>query len=151
MQGCLAGALGEFPADFKEPGPELLWFPASGFRIFEPDRLGPGHDLGGHHDDMAPQLVGGEGREGQVRETAVFCVANPDFTACKSRWLTSRSASWPCSWFDAIAVYRCPSMSVISIWAPTCGISLRTMTGIPAGHEESRKSGPGLGLDCARQ
>ena len=71
---------GDFPADFKQPGPEFLWFPAPGLRAGERDHLGPGHDLGGEHDQMAPEFVAGEGLQGQVRQSGVFGIADPVFT-----------------------------------------------------------------------
>lgn len=49
-----AGLFGEFPADFKEPGPELLGFPPADLGVNEADHLCPGDDFSGDHDHMAP-------------------------------------------------------------------------------------------------
>jgi len=51
----------------------------------------------------------------------------------RRRWRSSRAASWPRFALVAKAVNRCPSTSVNRSCAPGWGLSLRTMTRIPAG------------------
>lgn len=43
-----------FAANFKQPGTELLGFPAPGLLASKRDHLRPGHDLSGEHDHVAP-------------------------------------------------------------------------------------------------
>ncbi len=80
MQGGLAGVGGDLPADFKEPDPELLRFPTPGLLVGESNHLGPGHDLSGEHDHMAPELVASEGFQRKVRQSGVLGITDTVLT-----------------------------------------------------------------------
>jgi hypothetical protein len=71
-----AAAPGPPPRGRREPGPQFLRLPPAGGAV-EGEQLGPGEQVGGQGDELAPQLVLGEAAEREVAQAGVLGAADP--------------------------------------------------------------------------
>ena len=71
-----AAAADNPPRAAEDPQAEPLWFPAAG-RAGEGEHLGPGQQLAGQGDDLAPDLVLVVSVQRQVSQPSVLGVADP--------------------------------------------------------------------------
>ena len=75
-----AGAAGEASGDGEQAEPEPSGFPAAG-GPGEGEHLGPGQELAGQGDDLAPQLGPERALQGQVAQPGVLGAADPVLAA----------------------------------------------------------------------
>ena len=106
-QDGAAGVAGDDSGDAYQPQADRPGLPGAGGGGGQGEQLGEGQQVTGQGHDQASDTVLRETLQGEVVEPGVFCAADAvPWQRARSRWRTSRSASWPTFVLVAKAVGR---------------------------------------------
>ena len=106
-QDGAAGVAGDDGGDGHQPQPDRAGLPGAGGGVGQGEQLGEGQQVAGQGHDQAPDTVLSEPLQGEAVKSGVFRAADAiPWQRARSRWRTSRSASWPTFVLVAKAVSR---------------------------------------------
>ena len=106
-QDGAAGMAGDDGGGGHQPQPDRAGLPGAGGGVGQGEQLGEGQQVTGQGHDQAPDTVLSEPLQGEAVKSGVFRAADAvPWQRARSRWRTSRSASWPTFVLVAKAVSR---------------------------------------------
>ena len=106
-QDGAAGVVGDDSGDAHQPQADRPGLPGAGGGVGQGEQLGEGQQVTGQGHDQAPDTVLGEPLQGKAVKPGVLGTADAvPWQRARSRWRTSRSASWPTFVLVAKAVSR---------------------------------------------
>ena len=106
-QDGAAGVVGDDSGDAYQPQADRPGLPGAGGGVGQGEQLGEGQQVTGQSHDQAPDPVGRKPLQGEAVKPGVLGTADAvPWQRARSRWRTSRSASWPTFVLVAKAVSR---------------------------------------------